>query len=278
MLKIIPFIGILLLSSHLWADNTSSPLTLGIHPYLNPEVLKKRFSPLADHLSNQLQRPINIQVANNYAEHIRYIGTDQLDIAYMGPASYVQMIAEYGEKPTLACLEVNHRTWFQGVIINRQDHPANELSDLQNARFAFGDPHSTMSHLVPRYMLMEAELVKGLNSRFLGSHSNVAEAVLMGDFDAGAVKEAVFHAQKANGLKALAFTPKLSEHLFITRSTLPTELIKRLRLMLQNVHQQPGGEKILHAIKPSITRLMPVKSGDYDNLMKIMHSLQQAGF
>jgi len=279
MLKKISVISLLLLSIPSLAEDTSPPaLTLGIHPYLSPQTLTQRFTPLAKYLSNQLQRPVNLRIASNYAEHIRYIGTDQLDIAYMGPASYVKTVAEYGEKPTLACLEVNHRTWFQGVIISRTDHPAKQLSDLEGAHFAFGDPHSTMSHLVPRYMLMEAQVINGLNSRFLGSHSNVAEAVLMGDFDAGAVKEAVFHAHKTNGLKALAWTPKLSEHLFIARSTLPTALIEQLRLILKDLHQQPNGPAILHAIKPTITRLMPVKPTAYENLKKIMATLKQAGF
>lgn len=68
---------------------------------------------------------------------------------------------------------------------------------------AFGDPESTMSHLVPRFMLWRVGVTGEVlaDYQFLSNHTNVALGVLVGDFDAGAVKEEVFYEFEPKGLK-----------------------------------------------------------------------------
>jgi phosphonate transport system substrate-binding protein len=82
-------------------------LILAIHPYLPADKLKKKFTPIANYLSRQIGTPIKIKIGSDYDEHIQYIGLNKVDIAYMGPASYVKMTNEFGHKPILARLEID---------------------------------------------------------------------------------------------------------------------------------------------------------------------------
>ncbi len=251
-------------------------LTLEIHPYLAATELIKRFTPLADYLSKKIGQPITVTIAGNYQEHIDQIGNDMVDIAYMGPASYVRMVDLYGKKTILACLEINERPTFHGVIIVSKDNPIRTLSDLAGKRFAFGDPASTMSHLVPRYMMRQAGVTidKLVDHVFLKNHHNVALGVLLGNFDAGAVKEEVFDEYRQQGLKMLKRTPPISEHLFVVRKTLPPETVEALRNGLYVLKNDPEGLAIMTAVKENVTGMVPAIDSDYDNLRSILKTLK----
>lgn len=256
--------------------NASDDLVLAIHPYLAPEELIKKFTPIANYLSNKTGRNIKVKVGSNYEEHIQYIGQNKVDIAYMGPASYVNMVRKFGDKPVLARLEIKGKSWFQGNIVTRQDSKIETLADLKGKRVAFGDPGSTMSYIVPHYMMYKAGVFTDPESKyqFLYSHDNVALGVLSGDFDAGAVKPAVFRKFEAKGLRTIVKTPKISEHLFVTRSNLPVEQVKQLRSVMLGMSHSEEGIAALHAIKQNITGLVKANKSDYDVLRNIIIETQ----
>ena len=248
-------------------------LILAVHPFLSNEELEKKFTPIADYLGSKTGKKIIVRVGSSYEEHIQYIGLDKVDVAYMGPASYVRMVNKFGNKPLLAKLEVNGQSYFQGNIIARKDSGIKTMDDLlKGKRIAFGDPNSTMSYIVPHYMLHKAGVFAehSTEHQFLLSHDNVALAVLSGDFDAGAVKPAVFRKYEEKGLRTIAVTPRISEHLFVVRKNLPVGQFNILRNAMLSMHKSNEGLAALHAIKKSITGLVEAKSSDYDNLRKIL--------
>ncbi len=252
-------------------------LILAIHPYLPSDELKKKFTPIANYLSSQIGIPIKIRIGSNYDQHIQYIGLNKVDIAYMGPASYVRMVNKFNNKPILARLEVKGNPWFQGNIITRKDSGIKTLSDLKGKRIAYGDPNSTMSYIVPHYMLHKAGVFTDPSSKhqFLYGHSNVALGVLSGDFDGGAVKPAVFKKYEAEGLRTIKKTPKISEHLFVVRNDLPDQQIKKLRNAMLNMKNSDEGMAALRAIKQSITGLVKASNSDYENLNKIILEVEK---
>lgn len=248
-------------------------LIIGVHPYKSPSILIDKFQPLAKYLSQKLSVPIEIVISKNYEMHIDSISKNKFDIAYLGPASYVKLTEQVAKKNILAKQRVNGKAHFKGVIIVRQDSNIKSLADLNKKSFAFGDPSSTMSHLVPRYMLIKAGVsVKELKQhRFYGSHDNVALAVLTGDTDAGAVKEAVYNKYKSRGLRALKFTPDISEHLFVSTSKMNNMLADEVRSLLLNMNSNNNIEKtIFSSIKPGIDGFVTAKDSDYENLRDIL--------
>jgi phosphonate transport system substrate-binding protein len=261
------------------ALSAGDELTLAIHPFKSAATLHQSFSPLADYLSRQLSRHVNISISRDYQSHITRVGNNQVDIAYMGPASYVKLVDKYGPRRILARLEINGSPTFHGYIITRSDSPLRSLKSLIGKRFAFGNPASTMSHLVPRYMLWKAgvDVSQFEKYDFLGNHTNVALSVLTGNFDAGAVKEAIYDKYKDRGLRILAKTDRYSEHLFVVSDKIPDELAQQLKSTLLNIDKQPDGHKILTAIKGTMTALVPARDSDYDNLREVLRSLKKLG-
>jgi phosphonate transport system substrate-binding protein len=213
-----------------------------------------------------------VKVSESYKSHIERVGEERIDLAYLGPASFVKTIDTYGEKTLLARLEVNGTPVYHGMIIARQDSPIATLDDLTGKSFAFGDPNSTMSHLVPQSMLMEAGVgIDTLKTAFLGSHNNVALGVLGGYYDAGGVKEGVYYKYRERGLKLLATSPPIAEHLFVVRKNLPQATVDILRQSMFELKEKD----ILISIKKSVTGLVPVAVEDYDYLFSVMHELDK---
>jgi len=135
----------------------------------------------------------------------------------MGPASYIKVVDNYDKKPILARLEVNGKATFHGHIIAGKGSGIDNLQDLKGKHIAYGDRNSTMSFIVPHFMLLEEKIYDDPHTRyvFLHTHNNVAFGVLSGDYDAGAVKSAVFEKFKNDGIYSVSKTPEISEHVFI---------------------------------------------------------------
>ncbi len=275
-------IGLGLLTGLVQAEEA---LVLQAHPFLTAKQIVEKFMPLASYLEKKLGVPVQVAVAKDYGAHIAAIGQDKVDIAYVGPAPYVELVAEYGAKPLLARLEVAGKPTFRGVIVISNHRAASDggvsirLQDLAGKRFGFGAEHSTMSHLVPRFMLHEAGITvdKLAAHSFLDSHDNVALGVLTGEFDAGALMEDVFRKYEAKGLQALAWTPDISEHVFVTRANLPAERITALREAMLGLRGDKDSAAVFKAIKSNMTGLAAVADSDYDNLRTILTHLKQEG-
>jgi len=249
-------------------------LLLGVHPYLSHGEVYRRFKPFADYLAQRLGRRVEVRIGRDYDEHIREVGMDRLDIAYLGPVSYVKMTAAYGRKPLLACLERDGSSRLTGNIVVLKNSPLESVADLRGRSFAFGDPASTMSSIVPQAMLAHSGV--GLHelerySHFQG-HTNVALAVLTGEADAGAVKHEVFKKFETRGLRSLAVLPDVAEHVFVTRSDMPEAQVRRLRELLQHANQDEQGLAALRAIHRKATALVPVSDQAYDSLRQMLES------
>ncbi len=254
------------------ADEEKSPFVLGVHPYLPTAELEKRFKPLLDYLSRELDMPMELSVSKDYETHIENIGNKLFDFAYVGPASYVKLTDKYGPYPLLARLEIKGKPFFKGYIVTQKNSDIQNLSQLKGKNFAFGSPQSTMSYMVPRFMLREAGVgIDSLNDyKFQGDHRNVALSVLVGEFDAGAVKEEVYFKFKEKGLRQVAVSPSISEHVFVCGKGVPTKKYIMIRDAMYKMSKTDEGRKILASIKKTVSGLVPVSDKDYDNLREIM--------
>jgi len=251
---------------------SKSAIVIGVHPYLPPVELKKRFNPLLQYLSEQTDTSIELSISKDYETHIENIGNKLFDMAYLGPSSYVGLVDKYGSHSLLARLEIKGKPYFNGYIVVKQDSDLHELKQLNGKKFAFGSPKSTMSYLVPRYMLREAGVsLESLSDyKFQGNHRNVALSVLLGEFDAGAVKEEVYFKFKEKGLRKIAISPSISEHVFVCRQGLPQQQHKKMQEAMYKLSKTDAGRQILKSIKKSVSGLAPVNDKDYDNLRVIM--------
>lgn len=256
--------------------NDEPAITLGIQPYASPIELVKNYTPLLEYLRQRTGRQFTLSICNNYKTHIASVGADEVDIALLGPAAYVTLSERFAKKRLLCSFEINGSPEFQGYIIVQKDSPATRIEDLKDKSFASSSTESTMSYFVPRYMFIKAGVpFPEKHLRIVGSHNNVCLNVLAGDVYAGGVREKTYHKYKDRGLKVIAISPKVTEHLFVATDKLDEETYTLIKEALTGIKGKEEIERFLTPIKSTLTGLVPVEDKDYDGLRAIMAAVRE---
>lgn len=252
-------------------------LVIGVTPYLTATELFKRFSPLTDYLGRKTGMDFSVKITDDYQDCIDRLGNGSLDIAYLGSAGYVKMVDLHGKRPILARLETDGKPFFKSIIFVREDSPLQTLADLAGKQFAFGDQESTSSHIVPHHMLIEAGvgIDRLAGHQHMDNHNNVALGVLMGDYDAGGVKEEIFKKYEKRGLRSLAISSPIPEYLFVASSHLPSKSVEALSKALYDLKNDKGGETIMKDIKKGMTAFVSANDGDYDGLRVMVRAIEK---
>lgn len=175
-------------------------LDFGVYVSDEPAEMYEKFQPVISriqkHTEQQLEQKVDIRlkIFHNYSDAINALVEGKVDFVRFGPVSYI--IAK-NRNPNIQLLVMELREGkelFKGMIVVRKDSNIKELSDLKGRSFAFGDRNSTIGR-----HFIQAEMVDvGIYEDDLAgydyhrSHTEVAEAVRDGKFDAGAVKDTTF--------------------------------------------------------------------------------------
>ena len=249
-------------------------ITFVVHPFKSPSKLRSMFTPLLKHMEKKLGYKIVFRTGKSYEDVIDLYNDGTADFGYLGPAGYVNAARKKLVKP-LARIMYKGKGTFNGVIVVKNQSSISAISDLKDKSFAFGDKNSTLSHYVPHYMLLKENVPLSELSeyKFTGKHDNVAQGVLLGLFDAGGLKPAVANNYLDKGLRILATSEPISEHLFVVNSKLDKKMADKIRQLLLKVKIS-----LLTPIKKGITGIEPVKSSDYDNLRKIIDEVNKQEF
>ena len=242
-------------------------LNLGLVPSEDPRVVISDNRALLDQLQAALQMEVKPFVATDYNGVIEALRSKKLDVALLGPFSYV-LANKVAGVDAFALMETTRQgATYHSVIIARRDHAIGSLRDLNGKTFAFVDPSSTSGHLFPKAGLIKAGLDPDrMFSRviFSGGHDASAIAVQNGKVDAAAVADALLEPAFARGMLkkedvGIVWTSEaIPGAPVVYRQDLPAELKARLRAAFAGMHDLPWGPNL------SIKRWVPVEDSSYD--------------
>lgn len=250
-------------------------LRMGIVPLESPAVMFKKFSPLAEYLGNRIGRKIDIKVAIDFQGAVRDIGQGVTQFCFMTPSTYVEANLKYGAKVLVKALRED-KPFHHAVIITKSDSEIRDISDIKGRSFAFGDPHSTSSHIVPRAMLLAAgiDIKDLLYYNYLGHHGEVARAVLSGTFEAGGVMESTAKELKDKGLRLVKFSEEIPEFNICVAAGLDQDVARELKSALVSLRDdRPEGSAVLKAINEQYTGFTEASDGDYQNVRLMMSKI-----
>ena len=178
-------------------------LRVGLIPSEDAQAMMRASQQVMEQLSAKTGLKVRPFVANDYNGVIEALRSGKLDVAYLGPFSYV--LASQLANAEAFAIPVTKKTGqstYQSVIVTRKDKGADSVAKLQGKTFAFVDPSSASGHLFPKAGL------KGENidtdkyfSRviFSGSHDASILAVAHGKVDAAAVASPILANAVAKG-------------------------------------------------------------------------------
>ncbi len=251
-------------------------LRFGVVPLYTPSEMHRKFTPLAEYLSGRLGKKVDLKVGVDFQGAIQDIGNGITQLCFLTPSTYIVAKKNYDVRVLVKGLN-SGKPYHHSVIITRLDSSINSLEDLKGKSFCFGDPDSTSSHIVPRYMLLNAgvDLSDLLFYNYLGHHDDVAEAVLSGEYDAGAVMEATAEKYKDRGLKFVKFSEEIPEFNICVAKDFPEEEAAALKAALVALSDRDTeGLAILKSINEHYTGFVEATDEDYEKIRMIMTQLQ----
>ena len=242
-------------------------LKMGLVPSEDPRVIMNDNQVLLDELQKSMQMEIRPFVATDYNGVIEALRSKKLDIAFLGPFSYV-LATTVADVEAFALLETQRQgATYRSVIIARKDHGIHNLKDLSGKTFAFVDPGSTSGFLFPKAGLIKAGYDPNTYfSRviFSGGHDASAIAVQNGKVDAAAIADALLETAYSRGMMkqdevAVIWTSEaIPGAPMVYRRDLPEKLKAKIRTAFGQIHDVPWGSK------STIKRWVPAKDADYD--------------
>ncbi|MDH0300970.1 MULTISPECIES: phosphonate ABC transporter substrate-binding protein [unclassified Pseudomonas] len=237
-------------------------LTVGLIPSEDSQAMIKSSQQVLDQLQERLGMPVKPFVATDYNGVIEALRAGKLDVAYLGPFSYVLANQVAGAQAfAVAVTKKTSSSAYHSLIIARRDSGIRGLDDLKGRTFAFVDPSSASGHLFPKAGLEQSgHDPKALFSRviFSGSHDASILAVANRKVDAAAVADRILASAINNGqvkqedFQVVWSSPDIPESPMVWRSNLDPELQGRLRAAFAAIKDVPWGDQgMLDGFQPT---------------------------
>lgn len=222
-------------------------LRFGVYTADKPTEMVQQFRPTLDLLEQALSTElgesvrISLSVAKSYEEGIDSIAKGTVDIAQLGPVSYVQAKEANPQIDILAVEVSKGQKVFNGVIAVREDSAITDIAQLKGQSFAFGDELSTIGrYLSQKYLMDHGIYAKDLKKfEYLGRHDRVGAAVDSKEYDAGALKEGTLKKMVKAGahLRVLASFPNVTKP-WVVRAGVDEKLAAALKKALLSVRDE----------------------------------------
>jgi phosphonate transport system substrate-binding protein len=220
-----------------FAQEKPKKLIIGLLPTESAPTVMRLNEPLRAQLEATLKLPVEIVVGANYAATSEALRFGRLDIAYLGPVTYILQSKHVGLQPFARPSHPEVGPTFQATIIVPAGSKAQKLADLKGGEIAFGDPASTSGTWVPRWQLLHEGLIseRDYKLRVLGAHDAVALAVANGKVAAGGLSKPVFNRLIKEGkidatkVRVLADSPPIPEYMWTFRDGLDPAFKEEIR-------------------------------------------------
>jgi len=255
-----------LLVSGAGAQSRPDHLTIGLLPGESAPIVMRLNEPLRAYLEKRLGVKVELVVGANYAATGEALRFGRLDIAFLGPVTYILRSRSTKLEPFARPTHANVGPTFRAVIIVPADSPARTLNDLKGQEIGFGDPASTSGTWVPRHQLLQAGLVSGrdYSLRVLGAHDAVAFAVSSHKIAAGGLSKPIYERLLGEGkiasgqVRVLAESPAIPEYMWTFRDGLDPAFKEEVRRAFLDL-KDPDALKVFRA-----EAFVPAKDADVD--------------
>jgi phosphonate transport system substrate-binding protein len=260
-------------------------LKFGVTPREAPMIMFKKFTPMAQYLSKQLGVKVELVVGKDFQATIDALGKNEVSVALLTPTAYPKCERQYadaGIRPIVRFLSDGKGIYKTCVFVPAEGGAAT-VAELKGKTFAFGDKTSAASHLMPRAMLKEAgiDADKDLTeNKFLGSHTNVAQAVAMKQFAGGGCMDSVADRfEKEGKIKIIARSPEMPDTPICVNKHLPSDLCEKIaKALLALSANDAEGKNVLTSINDKYTGCEPAKSEDYNSIREMIQKVYGEDF
>lgn len=244
------------------AHAQQATLTIGLIPAEDSQAMIESSKQVLDIIQKQTGMKVKPFVATDYNGIIEALRAHKLDMAYLGPFSYVlaTSVADV-EAFSVAVTKNSGKSAYKSIIVVRKDSKLHSVEDLKGHTFAFVDPSSASGHLFPEAGLKQAGYDPAkLFSRVIysGSHDASLLAVANRKVDAAAVADRIYASAIARGqlskddLSVVWTSDDIPESPMVWRKDLNPAVKEKIAKAMAAVKDVPWGDQgVLNGFQPT---------------------------
>lgn len=242
----------------------------GIHPLHNPARLHDIFGPVMDYLNENIdQVRFQVEASRNYAAYDEKLFAGEFHFSLPNPFQ------------TIKSLQHGYRVFgkmgddfnFRGIILVRKDSGIQTIEDLRGKSISYPAPTALAATMMPQYYLHSHGLnvLKDLDSRYVGSQESSIMNVFLGETDAGATWPPPWLAlskerpELAEQLEIKWQTSPLPNNGLVVRQDIPDNIVEQVKQLLFQLHTHPRGRAILD--KMELSRFEPADNQTYQTVV-----------
>jgi phosphonate transport system substrate-binding protein len=245
-------------------------IRFGLIPSEDADKLIADSQPFIEQLEKTIGLPIKPYVALDYSAVIEALKSNQLEIAFLGPASYVLAKDKVGCEIDAVARGVMAKTGkssYQMYLITQPESSIYDLQDLKGKTFAFVDPASTSGNFMPRFVFNRNNINPEKffkNIYYSGTHQASLIAVKKGKVDAGCIASEVYDLaiergqMKESDVRVFYRSQPIPGSPFVVRTNLPPDLEARLRKAFLDMKAVRFGKLGV------VNEMDPATDADYD--------------
>lgn len=268
----------LALSGQAWAQSGNVLRVTTIPEEAATEQIRK-FTPLANYLSQALGMRVEFNPVNDYPAAVEALVNKRVDLVWFGGFTHVQANRRSGGR-IVPLAQREEDTRFQSVFIARTNSGITSLNDLRGRQVSFGSPSSTSGHLMPRSFLLAAGIEPERDFRrvaFSGAHDATIAAVVSGRVDAAALDITVWrmfveqNRVDTQQVNVFYTTPPFFNYNWSVHADMPADLQQRIKNALLGLDPaNPEHAEILRLNRA--TRYVPTQPENYRGLEEAARS------
>lgn len=263
---------------------TLARLTVGFVPSQEASAISDKVKPMSDFLSQELGIPVETFVGTNFVAVVEGMGSQQVDVGFLNPLSYVMANADYDAQVILKSVRRGSEAYRAQLTVRAGEKipicdPAKDKScketfeALKGKKLAFVDPASTSGYLFPASFMMGAgvNVEKGewfSDVIFAGQHDTAVKGVLNKTVDASWTFEDVRDNLEEEvpdvkeQLVAAAYTDWIPNDTVSVRQGLDGALVAKIKDALLKFAGTEKGKKVLQDLY-SIDGFAEARDADY---------------
>lgn len=222
-----------------------SVVRIGLIPSEDSRAMLAASDQLLKAVESNLGIKVQGFVASDYNGVIEAMRSGHVDVAYLGPFSYV-LGATIAPIEAFCTAETakSSKTFYRSQIIALKSSGITKLEDLRGKTFAFVDPSSTSGHLFPKAGLIRAGIDPDKffgRTLFTGSHDANALAVANKRVEAATIADRILDAAvaknlvKREDLQVVWESDPIPESPTVWRKNLAPELKAKIKAAFLNV-------------------------------------------
>lgn len=261
-------------------STTLSVLRVGVLPDEDFDVMRGKYVPLLETISEDLGIAYELTIPEDYDSFLKSFNSGQFDLAHFGGYTFALAHEASGAVP-LVQRDIDSRfTSYFITKVNKTSQPAGRrpsIRDCQGKVLAFASEMSTSGHLMPRIALED----QGIDPeaffsevRYSGSHDATIVWVREGEVDVGAVNSQIFnslidaHVIKADEFHILSETPPYANYVWAVQPSLGEADRVRIRDAFLNLSRlDEGHAQILDAHGANM--FLPADIAAYGSIVKL---------